>query len=93
MWVGFYIMMILLSYVILISTYKKQSKVQNDNDALQITTEILENDEVKHYEVISIVRMEEMQTTTVIVETNSLNIVLEIDNITGKVLNKEKLFV
>ncbi len=91
MWIGFYLMMILISYAILTSSKKTELRVKNDQDALQITKEALENDEVMHYEVISIVRMDDIQTTTVIVETETLGISLEIDNNSGKVLNKEKL--
>lgn len=83
--------MILISYAILTSSNKKEIRVKNDHDALQIAMEVLENDEVRYYEVISIVRMEELQSTTVIVETHTLNISLEIDNTTGKIICKEKL--
>ncbi|MFY9300881.1 MAG: hypothetical protein WAO91_06805 [Candidatus Nitrosotenuis sp.] len=89
-WVGYYIMVTIIAYLILRST-KMQTKVQNDNDALRIVRDALEIDELKHYEVTSIVRMNETNTTTVIVETDTLSMVVEIDNITGKVINKEKL--
>lgn len=91
MWIGFYILMSIISYAILTSDKKTTPVVKNDNDALQIVTQVLENDEVTHYEVASIVRMEETQTTTVIIETDTQSISLEINNNSGKVLNKEKL--
>lgn len=91
MWIGFYLLMILLSYAILTSSKKTEPRVKDDQDALQITKEALENDEVMRYEVVSIVRMDDIQKTTVIVETETLSISLEIDNNSGKVLNKEKL--
>jgi hypothetical protein len=89
-WLGFYLLMALILYAIL-TINKKEVRVRNDEDALQIVAEILENDEITNYEVISIVRMEELHTTTVFVEKNGLKISLELDNITGKMLNKEKL--
>lgn len=91
MWIGFYILMSIISYAILTSDKKTTPAVKNDNDALQIVTQVLENDEVTHYEVASIVRMEETQTTTVIVETDTQSISLEINNNSGKILSKEKL--
>ncbi len=89
-WIGFYLMMILISYAILTSS-KTEPRVKDDQDALQIAKEALENDEVVRYEVISIARMDDIQKTTVIVETDALGISLEIDNNSGKILNKEKL--
>lgn len=89
-WVGYYMMVATIGYLILKSN-KKQIKVRNDNDALEIVRDTLEIDE--HYEITSIVRMNETNTTTVIIETDALNIVVEIDNITGKVINKEKLVI
>lgn len=91
MWIGFYILMSIISYAILTSDKKTTPVVKNDNDALQIVNQVLENDEVTHYEVASIVRMEETQTTTVIIETDTQSISLEINNNSGKILSKEKL--
>lgn len=90
-WIGFYIMMLLLSYLILI-LHKKQT-IQNDADALRIVSKVLENDEISHYEVTSIVTMNESETTTVIIETNVSSIAIEINNTTGNVISKEKLIV
>ncbi|MGQ0605516.1 MAG: hypothetical protein ACT4OD_00980 [Candidatus Nitrosotenuis sp.] len=90
MWVGFYIMLLLLSYAILTSN-KKQSVVHNDADALRIVSQALESDEVNHYEIISIVQIKD--TTTVIIETNASSIAIEIDNTTGDIISKEKLII
>lgn len=89
-WVGFYLLMILISYVILTSN-KREFRIKNDADALQIVAAELENDEVSKYEVISIVRMDELRTTTIFVEKDSMITSIELDNVTGKILNKEKL--
>lgn len=89
-WIGFYILIILISYAILTSN-KREFKIKNDADALQIVAAELENDEVSKYEVISIVRMDELRTTTIFVEKDSMITSIELDNVTGKILNKEKL--
>ncbi|MFN3655029.1 MAG: hypothetical protein ACK4TO_06845 [Candidatus Nitrosotenuis sp.] len=82
--------MILISYVILTSN-KREFRIKHDADALQIVAAELENDEVSKYEVISIVRMDELRTTTIFVEKDSMITSIELDNVTGKILNKEKL--
>ncbi len=91
LWIGFYLLMTLLSYAILTSGNKTIPKIRDDQDALQIVKKVLEDDEIMHYEVISIVRMDDIKTTTVIIETDVLDICLELDNDSGKVLSKEKL--
>lgn len=91
-WAGFYILLAILSFVILTSS-KKQFKIKNDYDALQIVKETLEDDEVERYGVTSITRMNETGTTTVIVETDVSSIAIEIDDSTGKIISKEKLIL
>lgn len=91
-WLGLYILLAILSFVILAPS-KKQPRIKNDHDALQVVKEALENDEVERYEVTSIVRMNETRTTTIIVETDVSSIAIEIDDIAGKVINKEKLVI
>lgn len=92
-WVGFYILMLMLSFLILIVPGKKQAKVQNDDDIFAIIRDTLEIDELMHYDVISLVSLKETNTTTVIVETDVSEIAVEIDNLTGKVISKEKLII
>lgn len=91
LWIGFYVLMTLLSYAILTSGNKATLKIRDDQDALQIVKKVLEDDEIMHYEVVSIVRMDDIKTTTVIIETGVLDICLELDNNSGKVISKEKL--
>jgi hypothetical protein len=91
-WLGLYLLLAILSFVILTPS-KKQFKITNDSDALQIVKETLEDDEVERYGVTSITRMNETGTTTVIIETDVSSVAIEIDNITGKIISKEKLIL
>ncbi|MBI5145796.1 MAG: hypothetical protein HZA84_01085 [Thaumarchaeota archaeon] len=92
-WIGFYIMMSIIAFLILTSSPKAIQKVSNDQDALQLAKETLEKDCISHYEVISIVTMEDTNITTIIVATETLEIALEIDNDSAKVVSKERLIV
>jgi hypothetical protein len=51
----------------------------------------LEEHGVEPYELVSIIRMDEINTTTIMVETKSFGISIELDNKTGKVLSMERL--
>ncbi len=92
-WIGFYMMMSIIAFLILTSSPKTIQKVSNDQAALQLAKETLEKDCISHYEVISIVTMEDTNITTIIVATETLEIALEIDNDSAKVVNKERLIV
>lgn len=92
-WIGFYITMSIIAFAILTSSPKIIQKVSNDQAALQLAKETLENDCLSHYEVISIATMEDTNTTTIIVATETLEIALEIDNDSAKVVNKEKIIM
>lgn len=92
-WIGFYIMMCIIALLILTSSPKAIQKVSNDQAALQLAKETLEKDDISHYEVISIVTMDDTNITTIIVATETLEIALEIDNDSVKVVNKERLIV
>jgi len=80
-----------ISFVILTSN-KSQSRI-SDEDVLQIVKETLEIDELRNYEVISIVRIQETNTTTVLVESSITEFAIEIDDLTCKVISKEKLIL
>jgi len=92
-WIGFYAMMSIFAFLILASRPKTMQKVSNDQDALQLAKETLKNDCISHYEVVSIATMEDTNTTTIIVATETLEIALEIDNDSATVVNKERLIV
>jgi len=86
-------MMSIISFLILTSGSKTIQKISNDQKALQLVKETLEKDCISHYEVISIATMEDTNITTIIVSTETLEIALEIDNESSKVVNKERLIV
>ncbi|MFB5597608.1 MAG: hypothetical protein ACE5RJ_01130, partial [Nitrosopumilaceae archaeon] len=70
----------------------KKSKLSNDdNKILQAVQETLDNDNIEHYKISSIMPLDETNITTVIVHTESVDIALEIDKLSGKVIHKEKL--
>lgn len=85
--------MSIISFLILDSGSKTIQKVSNDQKALQLAKETLEKDCISHYEVISIATMEDTNITTIIVSTETLEIALEIDNESSKIVNKERLIV
>jgi hypothetical protein len=91
MWVGFYLLMALIVYLILYFPSRNGHKIKNDADALQIGHQTLEEHGVEPYELVSIIRMDEINTTTIMVETKSFGISIELDNKTGKVLSMERL--
>lgn len=92
-WIGFYMMMMIIAFVILTSGPKTVQKISNDHAALQLVKEALEDDGITHYEVVSIATMDDTNITTVIISTETLEIALEIDNNLSKVVNKERLIV
>lgn len=63
----------------------------NDEAVLISAQRELEEDDVDIYEVSSITSLAETEATTVIVDTGSARFVLEIDQHSGKIINKEKL--
>jgi len=69
----------------------KTSQIIDDQKALDIVKKNLELDFIQKYEVTSIVSLDKEKITTVIVNTDPIDIAFEIDNATGLVLNKEKL--
>ncbi len=63
----------------------------NDETVLISAQKKLEEDDVDPYEVSSITPLNDSETTTIIVDTGSANYSLEIDQHSGKIINKEKL--
>lgn len=90
-WIGFFIMMGVISFLILTSSIRPSTKIVNDQDALQMVEEVMKNDSIDHYEVTSIISNPETNVTTVIITTGIIEIALEIDNHAGKILSKERL--
>ena len=71
--------------------YSKLTKIVNDNSALKIINDTLENDDIERFEVTSIITRDDIDITTLIVKTGFLEIAYEIDNKLGKIVHQEKL--
>lgn len=63
----------------------------NDELALKTVQRELQDDNVDPYEISSITSLEGTKTTSIIVDTGSANIALEIDQNSGRIVYKEKL--
>jgi len=72
-------------------TYSKLTKIVNDNSALKIINDTLEDDDIERFEVTSIITRDDIDITTLIVKTGYLEIAYEIDNKLGKIVHQEKL--
>ena len=69
----------------------KEKKTINDEKAVGIVKSEIRRDGYDHFELESITSLEKPNITSVIVNTGSLEISMEIDNHTGKILSKEKM--
>ena len=71
---------------------KREDKLGVDDDHIikNIENE-LELEDIEHFELKSIVSMNDSKITSVIVDTGHQEIAIEIDNTTGKIIHKEKL--
>ena len=90
-WIGVFMVLAFVAVAVLMSSFKPTMKIANDNDALKIVHETLDNADIEYYEVTSITTRDDTNITTVIVTTGFLNIALEIDNKSGKVISKERV--
>lgn len=91
--IGFELSLVMVLLGLTIKTLEgKTATTDNDNDdenVLNKTSQELNEDNYDYYEIESIESLG--QNTTVIANTGSLEIAIEIDNKTGKILNKEKI--
>ena len=69
----------------------KEKRTINDEKAVDIVKSEIRRDGYDHFELESITSLEKPNITSVIVNTGSLEISMEIDNHTGKILSKEKM--
>lgn len=69
----------------------KDEKIIKDEKAVGIVESKIRKDGYDHFELESITSLEKPNITSVIVDTGSLEISMEIDNHTGKILSKEKI--
>ena len=78
---------ILLGLVIRFS--KPNDQIVDDEIALNKAKQELDNDNYDYYEIESVESVD--KNTTVIANTRFLEIAIELDSKTGKILNKEKI--
>lgn len=83
------IMMVLLGLAIKKFERKTATTNNNDENVLNKARQELNEDNYDYYDIESIESLG--QNTTVIANTGSLEIAIEVDNKTGKILNKEKI--
>lgn len=70
---------------------RDKKKVRSDAKVIGIVETEIRNDGYDHFELESITFLENPDVTSVIVNTGFMEIGIEIDNLTGKILNKEKI--
>lgn len=89
--IAFGLVLILILVLLGIKSSTDKKKLIDDEKALKIINESLEKNGYDNFELESIVSMSEPNITSVIVNTGYLQIALEIDNNSGKILNTEKI--
>ena len=83
------IIMVMLGFAIKKFEGKTATPNNSDENVLNKARQQLNEDNYDYYEIESIESLG--QNTTIIANTGSLEIAIEIDNKTGKILNKEKI--
>ena len=89
--VAFGIFLILILVILGINNLRNIKKPFDDEKPLKTIIDTLEKNGYENFELESIVSMNEPNITSVIVNTGYLQIGLEIDNNSGKILNIEKI--
>ncbi len=85
---GLFLILILIGLGI---KFSKQKKSINDEKILKIIQNELSRDGFDHYELKSIISLNEPNVTSVIVNAGYLEIALEINNNSKKIINKERI--
>ncbi len=70
---------------------RKKQKTRSDERAISIVESEIKKDGYDHFELESITSLDKPNITSVIVNTGFMEISMDIDNLTGKVVNKEKI--
>ncbi len=86
---GFGLLIIVVLLMLALKTHKRNSL--NDSKVLKIVQEQLLNDGYENFELESITSLDKPNITSVVVNSNHQEIGLEVDYMTGKILNKEKI--
>ncbi|KEQ56859.1 hypothetical protein AAA799E16_01432 [Marine Group I thaumarchaeote SCGC AAA799-E16] len=88
--IGFGLFIILILMVLSIKFSKDKISI-NDEQALKIVRDELEQDGYYNFELESVISLEEPKITTVVIRVGHQEIGLEIDKNTGKIISKEKI--
>ena len=89
--VGFGLLLILILIGLGIKSSKDKPKSLGDEKILEIVKNKLDEDEFNHFELESIVSLNTPNITSVIAKTDYLEIAIEVDNYSGKIISKERL--
>jgi len=84
-------MLLILFLIGLGIKFSKEKNIVNDEQMLKIVRNELDEDGYDHFELESIISMNKPNVTSVIVSVGYVEIALEIDNDSGKIINKEKI--
>ena len=88
--VGFGLSLIIF-LIILGIKFSKEKKFFDDEKILNIVRKKLYQDGIDYFELESVISIRNPNITTVIINDDHMKIALEIDNISGKIITKEKL--
>ena len=88
--VGFGLFIILILIALGIKALKEKNIV-NDEKIIKIVRDELDKDGFDYFELESIISLDKPNVTSVIVSVGYLEIALEIDNNSGKIINKERI--
>ena len=89
--VAFGIFLILILVMLGINNLRDKKKPFDDEKALKTITDTLEKNGYANFELESIVSISDPNITSVVISAGYLQIGLEIDNNSGKILNIEKI--
>jgi len=89
--VGFGLLFILILIGFGIKSSKDKPKSLGDEKILEIVNNKLDEDEFNHFELESIVSLNIPNITSVIAKTDYIEIAIEVDNYSGKIISKEKV--
>lgn len=85
------ILILLMGLGLLIRLNNNSTICVNDDKILKIIANELENDGIEYFELKSIVSLDNSNVTCVIVFDGYVEISIDVNNVTGQILHKEKI--
>jgi len=89
--VGFGLLLILILIGLGIKASKDKTKSLGDEKIIGIVKEELDRDEFNNFELESIVSINTPNITSVIAKTDYIEMAIEVDNYSGKIISKERV--